>query len=485
MKKNQNIAPLFDIVKAHAERNVVSFHTPGHKNGNSVDTEFLTFLGQNVFKIDLTVFPEVDSIHDPIGPIKEAQELYADLVGAKESFFLLNGSSMGNQAMFLSACNPGDSVIISRNAHKSAMSGIILSGVWPIWIQPELDTEFDVFFDSSPDQIEKALTKFPEANAVFITNPTYNGICTDLKKISEIVHSHGKILLVDEAHGAHLGFSNKLPTSAVKAGADLVIQSCHKTLAVFSQGSILHYNTDRVDLNKVKKVTSLLHTTSPNYLVLSSIDIARRQMYLEGEKLINEMIENANYITSRRGEFSKFKFLNKEHVLTKGYDLDVTKVTINVTETGLEGQIVSEILAKEYNIQFDCSDFFNLIAILGVGTKVDDMTKLINALKNIEKKVGGHLTSNSVQLPSLTTEMVLSPREVFLFEKTEIIELKNAFGYISAQTLTPYPPGIPVLIPGERITKEICDYLINLDSKRIRISGQERKNLDYIKVVKV
>ncbi len=484
-KLNQNKTPLFDIVFEHARRNVVSFHTPGHKNGNCVDQKFLDFLGQNVFKADLTVFPEVDSLHDPVGAIKDAQDLYAELVGAKNTFFLVNGSSMGNQAMLLSALNPGDSVIISRNAHKSAMGGIILSGVWPIWLEPKIDPDFEVFFDSSPDQIERALLKFPEAKAVFITNPTYNGILTDIKKIAEIVHDYGKILLVDEAHGAHLGFSGNIAKSAVALGADLVVQSSHKTLSVLSQGSVLHYNTDRIDLNRVKKVVSLLQTTSPNYVIMSSLDVARKQMFERGKELVDNMIENADYIRNRENEFQKFKFLKRDALQKKGYDLDLTKVTVNVTQTGLEGQEVSEILAKNYNIQFDCADFFNLIAILGVGTKKSDIDALISALKDIEEKYSGNFVAKSINLPSLATEMVLSPREVFLQADTELIAIEDASGHISAQNLTPYPPGIPVLIPGERITKEVCNYLQSLDAKSIRVSGQENNKLDFLKIVKV
>ncbi|MDR0676619.1 MAG: aminotransferase class I/II-fold pyridoxal phosphate-dependent enzyme, partial [Elusimicrobiota bacterium] len=453
----------------------------------SIDKKYLDFFGLNLFKSDLTVFPEVDSLHDPVGIIKQAQELYANLVGSKHTFFLLNGSTMGNQAIFLSVCNPGDSIILSRNSHKSAMSGIILGGLWPIWLNPTIDKEFDLFFDSSSHQIEKALFKFPEAKAVFITNPTYNGILTDVKKIADIVHEHGKILIVDEAHGAHLGMSDKISKSAIKLGADIVVQSVHKTLSALSQASVLHVCTDKIDINKVKKVVSLLQTTSPNYTILASIDIARKQMFFNGEELVDKMIENADYIRNKQSEFNKFKFLTRENMISKGYDLDLSKVTINVSKVGIEGQIVSEILAKNYNIQFDCADFFNLIAILGVGTSRQDIDKLIVALKDIEQKTNGVLENSALNLPSLMTEMVMSPRDIFLSSNSEVenIPINEASGYISAQTLTPYPPGIPVLIPGERITKEICEYLGNLDSKAIRVVGQEDKKLEYIKVVKV
>jgi arginine decarboxylase len=237
-----NRAPLFETVLNHAKNRVVSFHTPGHKNGRGVDRRLKAFTGKNLYSMDLTVFPEVDSLHDPVGPIKKAQQLMAMAYGVEHSFFLVNGSSSGNMIMLMSACRPGDSVIISRNAHKSTMAGVILSGVWPIWIQPKVDQNLDILFDSSPEQIEEALRLFPEAKAVFVTSPTYNGISADLVKIKEICRARGKILLVDEAHGAHLKFHKDLPVSAVEAGADMCVQSTHKILSALSQGSCCTFN---------------------------------------------------------------------------------------------------------------------------------------------------------------------------------------------------------------------------------------------------
>ncbi|MFC1566389.1 aminotransferase class I/II-fold pyridoxal phosphate-dependent enzyme [bacterium] len=484
MPSGQEKTPLFDAVLKHAKNSVTSFHTPGHKNGASIDPIFKKYVGKNVFNMDITVFPEVDSLHDPSSHIGEAQRLFSELYGSKHTFFLINGSTIGNEAMFLAACNPGDSVIISRNAHKSAMSGIILSGVWPIWIQPKLNDDLDVFFDSSAEQIEKAIQEFPEAKAVFVTNPTYNGICTDIKKIAEIVHSHGKLLLVDEAHGAHLKFHNDLPISAIEAGADLVVQSTHKTLSCLAQGSVLHYNTDAIDFHRVEKVVSILQSTSPNYLILSSLDLARRQMALKGENLVNKMVRNAEFAQNSISKFEKFFSFKRKDIKKRGYDLDVTKLTINVTKTGLDGQKVAEILAKDYFVQVDCADIFNLIAILGIGTSRKDIKALVEALSDVEENHSGELKNWEFMLPSLTTEMVLAPREIFLSDKTKNIPISKATGYISAQTLTPYPPGIPIIIPGERITQEICDYLKSLSAKSIRISGQETKYLNTIKVVK-
>ena len=484
MKTKQDSAPLFEAVYNHAKKRMVSFHTPGHKNGRSIDKKLLSFTGKNVYYFDVTVFPDVDSLHDPTKCIKLAQELMAKAYGVEQSLFLVNGSSSGNQAMFLSACKPGDSIILSRNIHKSVLGGIILAGLWPIWLQPKIDQNLDIILDAEPDQIAEAIKKFPEAKAVFITSPTYNGVTSDLLEIANICHKNNKLLLVDEAHGPHLRFHRDFPISAVEADADMIVQSVHKILSALSQGSVLHINSDRIDFNRVKKVVSMLQTTSPNYLTLSSIDLARRQAVLHGEKLLGEIIDAAEYGRKKINRLKNFFCFTREDIRSRGYDLDVTKLTVNVTKTGLSGLEIEDILNEQYNIQVDCADLFNLIAIMGIGSAKADVQKLVNALEDIDIKYHGIEKNWNLNLPSLTTEMVMTPRDVFFQKESKRVSLNKAAGHISAQTLTPYPPGIPILIPGERITKEICDYLFELSSKDIRISGQETDTLKTIKVVK-
>lgn len=484
---NQNRTPLFDVLYNRSLRKVVSFHTPGHKNGESIEKRLKSFTGRNVYYFDVTVFPEVDSLHDPTGPIKKAQELAASAYGVDHSLFMVNGSSGGNIAMFLSTMRAGESVIVSRNAHKSVLAGVILSGVWPIWIQPEIDEQNKIINNSSARQIEDALDKFPEAKAVFITSPTYNGVVADLFKIAEICHRRGKLLLVDEAHGAHLKFHKDLPVSAVETGADMCVQSTHKMLSAMSQGSMLHVNSDMVDINAVRQVVSLNQTTSPNYLTLASLDMARWQAVHKGEKMLDRVIKTAQRARRRINALKHFSCFTREDIKTKnGRDLDVTKLTINVTRTGMSGYDVEDILAKEYNIQVDCADTFNLIAIMGIGSTPRDTDALVSALADIEKKVAASVVGaapDMTDLPPLTTEMVMAPREVFFSKKIKRIPLSRAAGHISAQTLTPYPPGIPVLIPGERITSQVVDYVQELARKKIRVSGQETESLKTIKVV--
>jgi arginine/lysine/ornithine decarboxylase len=363
------------------------------------------------------------------------------------------------------------------------MGGIILSGVWPIWIQPKIDQNLDIIFDSSYEQIEEALDKYPESRAVFVTSPTYNGITTDLRRIAELCHSRGKILLVDEAHGPHLQFHPNLPPSAIESGADLVVQSTHKILSAMSQGSVLHFNSELIEFSRVKKLVSMLQTTSPNYLILSSIDMARKQAVLHGEAMLGKVIKAAEYGRKKINELENYHCFSRQEINKQGYDLDQTKLTINVTRTGFSGYQIEDMLAKEYNIQVDCADIFNLIAIMGIGSDKSDVKALVAALSDIEKKYKGHQQNWGLQIPSLATEMVMMPREVFLASKIKRVPLSKAAGHISAQTLTPYPPGIPVLIPGERITQEICDYLIDMSEKEIRISGQDTDTLRTIKVI--
>jgi len=479
----QNKVPVFDTLLGHAKRNVTSFHTPGHKNGKGIDPVLKQVTGDGLYKFDVTVFDEVDSLHDPVGPIKKAEELMAQAYGVKHSLFLVNGTSVGNIAMFLSACDPGDSIIVSRSSHKSIMGGIILSGVWPIWLQPTIDQNLDIIFNSTYEEIKQALEMYPEARAVFLTSPTYNGIATEVKKIADLCHRKGKILLVDEAHGPHLKFNDKLPMSAVDAGADLCVQSTHKILSALSQGSVLHHNSKFVDINRVKKIVSMLQTTSPQYLTLASIDLARRQAVLHGKEMFDKVIEAAEWARKEINEkIPNMRCLTKNDIKDRNFDLDLTKLTINVTKTGLSGYEVDSILAKEYNIQVDCSDTFNLIAIMGIGSDMDDVQKLVAALKDISKKYKGTQKNWILKIPSLATEMVMTPREVFLSHDIKKIPLAKSVGHVSAQVLTPYPPGIPVVIPGERISKEICDYLLEMVSKGVRISGQEGDKLKMVKV---
>ncbi len=484
MKNKQNSTPLLDVLLSRANRKVISFHTPGHKNGAGILQKLRNFTKRNVYYLDVTVFPEVDSLHDPISCIKLSQELAAKAYGSEYAFFLVNGSTVGNIVMLMSACDPGDSIILSRTCHKSVLSGIIIAGLWPIWAQPKVDQERDVIYDISSEEVKKYIENYPETKAVFITSPNYNGICPNLREIADICNKNNKILLVDEAHGPHLRFHPELPVSASETSADMYVNSIHKVLSALSQASILNFNSKKIDLKRVKNVVSMLQTTSPNYFILASIDAARMQVVKYGYKVFNKLIK---YCDEARNEINKLPnmfAMTRKEIKSKFYDLDSTKITINVTKTGLTGYEIEDILAKEYNIQVDCADMFNLIAITGFGTSKEDIEKLVEATIDISKKYSGEKETYKLELPPLATEVVMLPRDAFFSSNTKRIELNNAIGYISAQTLTPYPPGLPILTPGERITKDTVEYLKSLAAYTVRISGQESNVLKTIKVIK-
>ncbi|MFQ3676243.1 MAG: aminotransferase class I/II-fold pyridoxal phosphate-dependent enzyme, partial [Endomicrobiia bacterium] len=368
MKLNQSSTPLLDTLLKHAQNKTISFHTPGHKNGASIIPKLKNFTKHNVYYLDVTVFPEVDSLHDPTHCIKFAQELMAKAYNSKHSIFLVNGSSVGNISMLMSVCDPGDSVILSRVCHKSVLAGIIMSSLWPIWLQPKVDQKRDLIYDVSSEDIEHAIENYPEAKAVFITSPNYNGITTDLIKIAEVCKKHNKILIVDEAHGPHLKFHPDLPVSASEVGADIYVHSAHKVLSALSQGSVLHINSNQIDINRVKRIVSMLQTTSPNYFILASIDAARMQVVKYGYKILGNLISYCNKAREEINKLENLFTLTRQGIQNKYNDLDLTKITVNVTKTGLTGYEVEDILAKDYNIQVDCADMFNLIAITGMGT---------------------------------------------------------------------------------------------------------------------
>lgn len=481
MDAEQSRTPLFDTVLNHAKKRMVSFHTPGHKNGQSIDKRLLKFAGRNIFYMDVTVFEEVDSLHDPVHCIKEAQELAAKACGADYSFFLINGSTSGNQAMILTACNTFDEIILPRNTHKSIIGGIILAGATPRYIQPIIDRNNNIVYNISAQQVDDALKKYPNAKAVIITNPTYHGISTNVEEIAKIVHKHGKILLVDEAHGPHFKFSSLLPKSAIECGADMCVQSTHKILSGMSQGSLLLIKGTRIDPRRVKRIVSVLETTSPNYIILASIDLARMQMATRGEEILTKLIYMCEEGRKQINQIEHIACLRAED-LVPGFELDPTKLTIMLGQSGLSGYEVSRLFNQKYNLQVDYEDLYNIIAISGVGTAKKDIARLVFALKDICANLAKKKIIRPLPPLSFSTEMVLNPMQA-LEMGIKRVPLNKAVGMISAEILSPYPPGIPVLIPGERITKEVCEYLKELVKMGIRISGQEGHTLQTLKVV--
>lgn len=468
----------------YVARDTIPFHVPGHKKGHGVDAEFKNFIGDNPFKIDVTVFKLVDSLHHPTGPIKEAQALAADAYGSDATFFSIHGTSGAIQAMIMSVVSAGDTIIVPRNVHKSVTAGIILSGAVPVYMQPELDKNLGIANGVLPETVEQTLRENPHAKAVLIINPTYYGISTDLKRIAEIVHSYDIPLIVDEAHGPHLKFNEKLPMSAMEAGADLCSQSTHKIIGALTQGSLLHVRTKYVDIARVQQIMNLLQTTSPSYILMASLDTSRRQIALEGKELLDGALELAAYVRSEINQIPGFYCYGDELLGQPGvFAIDPTKICITCRDLGITGFDLDMILSNKYHIQMELSDLYNVLAVGSFGDTRENMDKLLDALREISKEYMNENTRKAdfLDIPPIPKQ-VLIPREAFNGNKTSV-PLEDSVGEVSGEFLMAYPPGIPILCPGEVITEEIVNYVQDLKKTGLYVQGTEDPKVENILVV--
>ncbi len=494
---SQYKTPLFDAMVSLAESRKISFHTPGHKSGKGIATRFVKYVGPNIFSIDLTTLDEVDSLQKPTGVIKEAQELAAKAYGADRSFFLLNGTTVGNHAMIMTVCNPGDGILAARNCHKSVLAGAILAGARTQFIYPVMDAalmmSMNVTFDSVRQAVESAA---PEIKVLVITSPNYYGICADLERIIPFAHGRGMTVLVDEAHGPHLGFHPELPKSALSCGADMVVQSTHKIIGGMTQASMMHARAGRVDVMTLAGVLKVLQTTSPSYILMASLDLARMQMATEGEKLLSKALTLARWARGEINGTEGFRCLEKKDVLLRGMgDLDETKLAINVSGLGMTGYQVSQALNMEHDIQVEMADPFHVLVIVSIGDRKEDVSRLVDALHKIadgRPSAGGQPPASKkfdweqVKPPMGTPQGFpiadgpkpidgpqpgdRSPREAF-FAAHELVLLDKCAGRLSSEIVTVYPPGIPMLVPGEVITKDVVDYLSRVSAMGGTVDG--------------
>ena len=426
----------------------------------------------------------VDSLHHPKGAIKEAQILAADAYGADATFFSVHGTSGAIQAMVMSVVSDGDKIIIPRNVHKSITTGIILAGAIPVYMTPEFDKNLGVAHGVTKATVEEALKNNPDAKAVLIINPTYYGVATEIKAIANLVHSYNIPLIVDEAHGPHLAFSEKLPISALEAGADICAQSTHKIIGAMTQVSLLHVKSKLVDTNKVKQMLSLLQTTSPSYILMASLDTSRRQIALHGKELLKNTIELYTYAREEINKIPGFYSFGNEILGKPGvFALDPTKLTISCRELGITGDELEQILSTKYHIQMELSDFYNVLAVGSFGDTKENIDLLISALKKISEEFYGKKTplQDFLDIPDIP-ESKLTPRQAFYGLKTPI-KLEDSTGKVSGEFLMAYPPGIPILCPGEVITKEIIDYVNQLKTNGLHVQGTEDPEVEYIKIV--
>jgi arginine decarboxylase len=478
--------PLFTALVDHAKKNPVQFHIPGHKKGKGMDPEFREFMGDNALSIDLINIGPLDDLHMPKGIIKNAQELASKAFGAEHTYFSVQGTSGAIMAMVMSVCGPGDKILVPRNVHKSIMSGIVLSGAIPIFIHPEIDPNLGISHGITPKSVERAIKQYPDTKGLLVINPTYFGISSDLKKIVEIAHSYNIPVLVDEAHGAHIHFHHALPLSAMQAGADMAATSVHKLGGSLTQSSILNLRGTLVSPMRVQTILSMLTTTSTSYLLLASLDVARRSLATEGQALLEDTI--------RRAEETRMKINQIDHLYCVGSEIlgtdaavamDPTKLLISVKELGITGYVVENWLREKFNIEVELSDLYNILCIITLGDTDGNLSILVKALKELSEEFKNQADMNIdtlVLLPEIPA-LALTPRDAF-YAETEVIPFHKSAGRISAEFVMVYPPGIPIFIPGEIITEENLVYTRKNIEAGLPVQGAEDEQLKSLRVVK-
>ena len=458
-----------------------AFYAPGHKKGRGISQNLENLLGKLTFKADLPELPELDNLFAPEGVIAEAQQLAALAFGAIQTWFLVNGSTCGIIASIVASCNMGEKIILPRNIHTSAIAGLIISGAIPIFINPEYDRAKDIVYSITPRALEKTLQQHPDTKAVMMLYPTYQGICGDISMITEITHKYNIPLLVDEAHGAHFTFHPDLPPSALSVGADLTVQSTHKVLGAMTQASMLHIQGQLIDPARVSKALQLLQSTSPSYLLLASLDAARQQMAIQGKHLMTKTLELADEASNRLKEITDISIL--EFIPQAGFThLDRTRLTVNVSQLGLTGFEADEILHQQLGVTCELPLLKHLTFIITFGNTPEDIEKLTQAFKILSSSPSSPSSPPSPPSPSFPL-IAIPPREAF-FAPTEILPITQSINRICGELICPYPPGIPVLMPGETITLEAIDYLQQVLASGGTITGCSDPSLKTIQVIK-
>ena len=477
-----NHTPIIDILQTLSHHHRVSFHTPGHKQGGGISPFLANLLGKSVFQADFPELPELDNLFAPESVIQQAQELAAHTFGAQRTWFLVNGSTSGVMAAILATCTPGDKIILPRNIHQCAIAGLILSGAIPIFINPEYDPRLDLTYSVTPQALAQTLTEHRDAKAVMMVYPNYHGICGDLAAIAEITHQHNIPLLVDEAHGAHFAFHHQLPQTALQAGADVVVQSTHKVLGAMTQASMLHLQGNRVDSQGLTKALQLLQSSSPSYLLLASLDGAREQMASQGEKLMNQALKLATIAREGIKTIPHLSILElKPH--PGFHNLDLTRLTVFTHQLGIDGFRADEILHQNLGVTAELPMSQHLTFIITFGNTAEDIDKLITAFTQLANSASPALCASPASLAPLTPSLPpLSPREAF-FAPAKTLPSQQAIGSISAELICPYPPGIPVLMPGELITVSALDYLQQVINLGGIVTGCNDSSLASLQVV--
>lgn len=477
----QNDAPIYDALERFRKMRVVPFDVPGHKRGRG-NPDLVKLLGEQCVGIDVNSMKPLDNLCHPVSVIRAAEKLAAEAFGAADAFLMVGGTTSSVQSMVLTVCKRGDKIILPRNVHRSVINALVLCGAKPVYVNPEVNQRLGISLGMELSQVEQAIIDNPDAVAVLVNNPTYYGICSDLSAIVKLAHSHGMKVLADEAHGTHLYFGENLPVSAMKAGADMAAVSMHKSGGSLTQSSFLLIGPD-INAGYARQIINLTQTTSGSYLLLSSLDISRRNLALRGKEEYARVVELAEYARAEINQIGDYYAYSRELINGSSiYDFDVTKLSINTLDIGLAGIEVYDILRDEYDIQIEFGDFGNILAYISVGDRKQDIERLVSALAEVKRRYKRDKTGLLTQ-EYIEPMVEVTPQEAFYAQK-ESVALKDSIGRICSEFVMCYPPGIPIIAPGERITDKIVEYIYYAKKKGCSMTGPEDAEIERLNVLK-
>jgi len=479
---DQNRAPIYEALEQFRKNKVVPFDVPGHKRGRG-NPELVNLLGKQCVELDVNSMKPLDNLCHPISVIKEAEELAAEAFGASHAFLMVGGTTSSVQTMVLTACKKGEKIILPRNVHRSVINALVVNGATPIYVNPDVDKKLGIALGMKISQVEKAIEENPDAVAILVNNPTYYGICSNLKKIVEIAHAHNMMVLVDEAHGTHFYFGENMPISAMAAGADMASVSMHKSGGSLTQSSFLLAGPN-VSAGFVRQVINLTQTTSASYLLLASLDISRRNLALRGKEAFAEVEKIAAYARNEINKIDGYYAYGEELINGDSiYDFDTTKLTVFTLDIGLAGIEVYDMLRDEYDIQMELGDIGNILAYISIGDRMRETERLVSALYDIRRRYKKDRTG-LFDHEYINPSVVMTPQEAFYAAKEEMIPIRETNGKICTEFVMCYPPGIPILAPGERITQEIIDYILYAKEKGCSMTGPEDEKIERLNVIK-
>lgn len=478
---DQEQMPILAALEELKVNRVVPFDVPGHKRGRG-NPELTAFLGDQCVSVDVNSMKPLDFLCHPVSVIKAAEDLAADAFQAAHAFLMVGGTTSSVQAMVLSALSPGDAIILPRNVHKSVINALMLVDAKPVYINPQTHPRLGISLGMQVEDVRRAIAAHPEAKAVLVNNPTYYGICSNLPALVEMAHAADMLVLADEAHGTHFYFGEDMPAAAMHVGADMAAVSMHKSGGSLTQSSIL-LTGPNVNADYVRQIINITQTTSGSYLLLSSLDISRRNLAVRGKDMFRRVLQEADYARSEINAIGDYYAYGPEIIDGDAvYDFDRTKLSVNTLELGLAGIEVYDILRDDYDIQTEFGDLGNLLAYLSFGDRAKDVERLVAALAEIRRRFrrpGQDMFDQEYISPVVT----MTPHRAFYAAK-ESLPLAETEGRICAEFVMSYPPGIPILAPGETITEEIIRYIVYSKDKGCSLTGPEDMAVEHLNVIK-